>query len=128
MFAFNSDSLVPVITVQLGEPVTLTCVLPDKDLGRSIVYWFKQTAGDSLRLIVSKLKTTTPQYGSEFSESRLQLKTGKGLNSLTILRTTEDDEGMYHCGVLEWIKLQWSGTYLIVKGNDVLQMFTVVEI
>ncbi|XP_067374743.1 uncharacterized protein [Channa argus] len=60
---------------------------------------------------------TTTEYGPEFSE-RLELKTDKGFSNLTILRTIREDEGMYHCGVTEWINTKWSGTYLLVKGNS----------
>ncbi|KAM7000341.1 signal-regulatory protein beta-2-like [Tautogolabrus adspersus] len=32
--------------------------------------------------------------------------------------TTQEDEGMYHCGVFEWPKITWSGTYVSLKGNS----------
>ncbi|XP_067375599.1 uncharacterized protein [Channa argus] len=110
-------SLAPVTTVQLGEPVTFTCVFSKNALSSKALHWYKQSTGDTLKLIGSLLKMTTPEYGPEFSE-RLELKTDKNCSNLTILRTIEEDEGMYHCGVTEWINTKWSGTYLLVKGNS----------
>uniref|UniRef100_A0A7N6FF51 Ig-like domain-containing protein n=1 Tax=Anabas testudineus TaxID=64144 RepID=A0A7N6FF51_ANATE len=43
------------------------------------------------------------------------------ISTLTILRTTEEDEGMYHCAVVDsWTENHWSGTYLSLKGNLVI--------
>lgn len=117
LFSVNSDSLVPVITVQLGAPVTLTCVLPGKSAMNEALHWYKQSAGDSLKLIVTFFRMTTPEYGPEFSK-RLQVGIDKNISSLTIMRTIGEDEGMYHCGVSAWIKTEWSVTYLSVKGNN----------
>ncbi|KAG7224829.1 hypothetical protein INR49_013543 [Caranx melampygus] len=111
-------SLVPVITAQLGQPVTFTCDLFDVEIGSSQIHWYKQSAGDYLKLIVSKFKTTEPKYASEFSESRFKTNIDKRSVNLTIVRTTQEDEGLYHCAVLKWVDIEWSGTYLLVKGNS----------
>uniref|UniRef100_A0A671Y471 Ig-like domain-containing protein n=1 Tax=Sparus aurata TaxID=8175 RepID=A0A671Y471_SPAAU len=108
---------VPVTTVQLGEPVTFTCVLPLDELGGKPLYWYKQSFGDDLKLIVTFGKNINPVFGPEFSESRLDLKVEKNNSNLTILRTTEEDEGMYHCAGIDWKKHIWSGTYLALKGK-----------
>ncbi|KAK2848670.1 hypothetical protein Q5P01_008504 [Channa striata] len=108
-------SLVPVTTVQLGEPVTITCA--NKDLNTKEVHWYRQYAGDTMKLVVT-LWQTKPEHGSEFSESRMKVNLDESFCNLTILRTIAEDEGMYHCGVTEWIKTEWSGTYLLVKGNS----------
>ncbi|XP_073342501.1 uncharacterized protein [Pagrus major] len=121
-------ALVPVTTVQLGEPVTFTCLLPFKELDRERLYWYKQSVGDDLKLIVTLMKHTDPVYGPEFSASRLDLKVEKNISNLTILRTTEEDEGMYHCAFIEWTKSFWSGTYLSLKGNTQrTSTYTVVQ-
>ncbi|XP_027138692.1 uncharacterized protein LOC109138842 [Larimichthys crocea] len=109
-------TLVPVTTVQLGEPVTFTCVFTD-ELNRRF-HWYKQTAGENLKLIVSMWKNTSPVYGPDFSASRLEVKLNKNMSSLTILKTKEDDEGMYHCADVEWTKITWSATYLSLRGNS----------
>uniref|UniRef100_A0A671XXH7 Ig-like domain-containing protein n=1 Tax=Sparus aurata TaxID=8175 RepID=A0A671XXH7_SPAAU len=62
-----------------------------------------------LKLIVTFGKNINPVFGPEFSESRLDLKVEKNISNLTILRTTEEDEGMYHCAVIDWIRiLEWN--------------------
>ena len=104
-------------TVQLGEPVTFTCVLPLDELSGKRLYWYKQSVGDDLKLILTFLKHSTPVYGPEFSASRLDLKVEQDISNLTILRTTEEDEGMYHCAVMDWNDTFWSGTYLSLKGK-----------
>ncbi|XP_026212953.1 uncharacterized protein LOC113160104 [Anabas testudineus] len=120
-------SLVPVLTVQFGEPVTITCVLSDEDFSSRDIYWYKQRAGDTLKSIVTLAKKTSAEYGPEFSE-RLEVKTENYFSNLTILRTITEDEGMYHCGITEWIKTKWSGTYLLVKGNsERTSNYTVVQ-
>ncbi|XP_044219743.1 uncharacterized protein LOC122990442 [Thunnus albacares] len=121
-------TLVPVITVQLGEPANLTCASRNYDLSRINLYWYKQTAGDTLKLIVKLYGSTTPQYGPEFSPSRLNVHTDENFSNLTILTTTQEDEGMYHCAFVEWIDYEWSGTYLFVKGNtERTSNYTVVQ-
>ena len=119
-FEFLLDSLVPVTTVQLGEPVTFTCVLTLDELGSECLYWYKQSVGDDLTLIVSLMKHSTPVFEIEFSDSRFDLKVEKNISNLTILRTTEEDEGMYHCAVIDWNKNLWSGTYVTFKGKYVI--------
>ncbi|XP_035769655.1 signal-regulatory protein beta-2-like [Neolamprologus brichardi] len=120
-------ALVPVKTVQLGEPANITCALPS---GVSIggVHWYKQSVGDTLKLIVSLLKTATPQYGQETFKSRFQANYDKKFSNLTILKAVQDDEGIYHCGIIEWINPEWTGTYLLVKGNnETASDYTVVQ-
>ncbi|KAK2848668.1 hypothetical protein Q5P01_008502 [Channa striata] len=114
----RGHSLVPVTTVQLGESGTLTCTLPSKELSSRKIHWYKQISGDTLKLIVTVWKSATPEYAPEFSKSRINVTTDESFSNLTILRTIREDEGMYHCGVTEWISTEWSGTYLLVKGNS----------
>ncbi|XP_042274183.1 uncharacterized protein LOC121901456 [Thunnus maccoyii] len=122
------DSLIPVITVQPGEPATLGCTLHNHDLNTKQLYWYKQSAGDTLKLIVKLYKSTTPQYEPEFNSTRLNVHTEKNFSNLTILRTTQEDEGMYHCGITDWINAKWNGTYLLVKGNtERTSNYTVVQ-
>ncbi|XP_014901752.1 uncharacterized protein LOC106955841 [Poecilia latipinna] len=44
------------------------------------------------------------------------------------MKTTEEDEGMYHCAVIDWNKNIWQGIYLLIKGNTVVSSnYTVVQ-
>ncbi|XP_067374741.1 uncharacterized protein [Channa argus] len=116
LLLYRGHSLVPVTTVQLGEPVTFMCANKDLNLRSKEIHWYKQSPGDTLKLIVTVLQSSPKEQ--ELSESRMKVTTDKYFSNLTILRTIRNDEGMYHCGVTEWIKTEWSGTYLLVKGNS----------
>ncbi|XP_026213608.1 signal-regulatory protein beta-2-like [Anabas testudineus] len=122
-------SLVPVIMVQVNKPVTFTCVLPGEDLYGRVLYWYKQSAGDNLKLIVTVKKNLSPVYSSGFRDSQFEERLHKNISTLTILRTTEEDEGMYHCAVVDsWTENHWSGTYLSLKGNsERTSNYTVVQ-
>ncbi|XP_075336841.1 signal-regulatory protein beta-2-like [Odontesthes bonariensis] len=110
-------SLVPVVTAQLGEPVTLTCVLPDERWSIQKVQWYKQSAGDALKSIVILLMNQDRLYGPGFSASKLKTTYNERNSSLTILKMSKEDEGMYHCAAFEYTAVTWSGTYLSLKAN-----------
>ncbi|XP_063339049.1 uncharacterized protein LOC134633847 [Pelmatolapia mariae] len=107
-------TLVPVKTVQLGEPAIVTCAIP-KELSSRGVHWYKQSFGETLKLIVTVFKSTEPTFGPEFTSLKFDI--GDDFASLTILKADQDDEGIYHCANTERIGVKWSGTYLLVKGN-----------
>uniref|UniRef100_A0A3B3YVM9 Ig-like domain-containing protein n=1 Tax=Poecilia mexicana TaxID=48701 RepID=A0A3B3YVM9_9TELE len=115
--------------VQLGDPVTLKCFFPEeKKTSSSELHWYKQSAGNSLELIVKLLENTTPTYGPKYLGSRLTATYSEKISNLTIMKTTEEDEGMYHCSVIDWNKNIWQGTYLLIKGNTVVSSnYTVVQ-
>ncbi|XP_039975750.1 uncharacterized protein LOC120785257 [Xiphias gladius] len=116
LFLHHGSSLVPVITVQLGEPANFRCVSHRREISNKCLHWYKQSAGDTLKLVVT-LWQMTEKYGPGFSESRLQVNYDENFSNLTILRTIQEDEGMYHCAIRDWIDIKWSVTYLLVKGN-----------
>lgn len=57
------------------------------------------------------------QYGPGFSDKTIISAHINKISNLTILRTTEEDEGIYHCAFMDWTESTWSGTYLSIKGN-----------
>lgn len=121
MFSITLDTLVPVTSVQLGETVTIPCQLPVIETIRTEVHWYKQSAGDTLKVIWTMRESAKPEFAPEFNNSRLKVNHNKPFTNLTILKTNQEDEGIYHCGFTEWRKnTEWTGTYLLVKGNDVL--------
>uniref|UniRef100_I3IX79 Ig-like domain-containing protein n=1 Tax=Oreochromis niloticus TaxID=8128 RepID=I3IX79_ORENI len=128
-FLHQGHSLVPVKTVQLGEAATLTCALPIKEFGSITVHWYKQSPGDGLRLIVTLSKSAPPEYSPEFSRKRFNVENANNFCNLTVLKTVQKDEGIYHCGIAEWLyPIQWSETYLSVKGNTQMRSnYTVVQ-
>ncbi|XP_063339099.1 signal-regulatory protein beta-2-like [Pelmatolapia mariae] len=124
---YDAYSLVSVKTVHIGEPVTLTCALP-KGLQSGEVHWYKQNHGDTLKLIMTLFKSTPPEYGPEYSKSRFKVDNDNNFSNVTILKTVQEDEGIYHCGLTEWIRTNWSGTYLFVQGNNQKQSVVVQQL
>ncbi|XP_074503780.1 uncharacterized protein LOC141774865 [Sebastes fasciatus] len=115
-------TLVPVTTVQLGEPATFTCALPNIANTRIEIHWYKQSTRETLQLMVTLRKSAelenAPEYAPQFSESRLEVNNDNNFSNLTILRTIQEDEGLYHCEITDrWSNPEWSGTYLSLKGN-----------
>uniref|UniRef100_A0A3P8NKN3 Ig-like domain-containing protein n=1 Tax=Astatotilapia calliptera TaxID=8154 RepID=A0A3P8NKN3_ASTCA len=121
----RKNSLVPVKTVQLGQPVTLTCALP-KGLQSGEVHWYKQNHGDTLKLIMTSFKSTPAQYGPAFSRSRFEEHNDNNFSNVTILKTVQEDEGIYHCGLTEWIRTNWTlkKLFCLSKASVVVQQLT----
>ncbi|XP_072251426.1 uncharacterized protein [Leuresthes tenuis] len=121
-------SLVPVVTVQLGKPVTLTCALSDERQSTEKLQWYKQSAGDTLKTIVMLWKNLNPKYGPGFSASKVMATHNEKNSTLTIFRTREEDEGTYHCAIFAYGGDSWSGTYLSIKGNtQMMSNYIVVQ-
>lgn len=117
MFSFYLDALVPVTIVQLGKPVTFTCILP-KALVRRQIYWYKQSPGENLDMIAVIGKLVKPMYGANFSASRFQINEDEDFSNLTILETIAGDEGMYHCALMGYFNIWWSAFYLLFEGKN----------
>ncbi|XP_041846195.1 uncharacterized protein LOC121643060 [Melanotaenia boesemani] len=121
-------TLVPVVKVQQGEPVRMTCCFPEVQHRKTKVYWYKQDAGDSLTSIVMLNQNTNLAYGQKFPPSRVKAESNETCTSLTILSTIQEDEGMYHCAAIDWTTAFWSATYLSLKGNsEKTSTYTVVQ-
>lgn len=114
---YDVDTLVPVTTVPLGDPATFTCSLPAEQLNSNELHWYKQNAGQTLKLIVKLRKHAEPDYGPEFSALKVRASKNEDIRSLTILRTVQEDEGMYHCAIIDWTANSWQGTYLLLTGK-----------
>ncbi|MEQ2249206.1 hypothetical protein ILYODFUR_027062 [Ilyodon furcidens] len=121
-------TLVPVVTVELGQSVILTCAFGRKYQSNTWLYWYKQSAGDTLKLIGMLQRRIIPKYGPDFSDSRFSITYVGDSSNLTILTTAQKDEGMYHCAELDTMESMWSGTYLSIKGNSKsTSTYTVVQ-
>uniref|UniRef100_A0A3P8NL74 Ig-like domain-containing protein n=1 Tax=Astatotilapia calliptera TaxID=8154 RepID=A0A3P8NL74_ASTCA len=93
------------------------CFVSTQTLCSKAIYWYKQNIGETLKLILALYKNTPPEYGPEFSNSRFNVNNDKNFSNLMILKTIQEDEGIYHCGITEWINAEWSGTYLLRTSN-----------
>lgn len=118
LFFHIADTLAPVVTIELGEPVTLTCAFTDNFQSTTWIHWYKQNAGDTLKLIVSQQNLIKPTYGPEFSTSRFDVRNTNKMSNLTILKTVQQDEGMYHCIQTDMYGSTCSGTYLSIQGKQ----------
>ncbi|MED6252058.1 hypothetical protein ATANTOWER_006380 [Ataeniobius toweri] len=124
----QGHTLVPVVTVELGQSVTLTCAFGRKYQRNTWLYWYKQSAGDTLNLIVMLQRRIIPKYGPHFSASRFNITYVGDSSNLTIFTTVQKDEGMYHCAEKDMIESTWSGTYLSIKGySKRTSSYTVVQ-
>uniref|UniRef100_A0A3B5L0V5 Ig-like domain-containing protein n=1 Tax=Xiphophorus couchianus TaxID=32473 RepID=A0A3B5L0V5_9TELE len=90
-----------LVTVELGQSVTLTCDFTMKYQSNTWLYWYKQSPGNILTLIVKITKTITPNYGPEISPSKFNATSNEHSSSLTIFTTVHEDEGMYHCAQMD---------------------------
>lgn len=120
---YDADALVPVTTVALGDPAIFTCSFPAEKLSNNELHWYKQSEGDTLRLIVKLRKHAEPAFGPEFSGSRVIATKKKDISTLKIMRTVQEDEGMYHCAIIDWTENTWHGTYLLLKGTVKWQQY-----
>uniref|UniRef100_A0A096MF78 Ig-like domain-containing protein n=1 Tax=Poecilia formosa TaxID=48698 RepID=A0A096MF78_POEFO len=80
------------ITAHLGEEKTLTCLLPDVKDRRNKLFWYRQTAGDTLEVIVKLVTLANPEYGAGYSESRVEAVLTDKVSNLTILKAAQEDE------------------------------------
>ncbi|XP_074505350.1 uncharacterized protein LOC141775659 isoform X1 [Sebastes fasciatus] len=122
-------ALISVTTVQLGEPAIFKCFFPDSDYSNTRVKWYKQSIGDTLELMSTLMKgTANPSFEPEFPPSKCFANLSKTTSTMTILKTTPEDEAVYHCAFTTWSDDEWTGTYLSLKGNTQRSTdFTVVQ-
>uniref|UniRef100_A0A3Q3B8F9 Ig-like domain-containing protein n=1 Tax=Kryptolebias marmoratus TaxID=37003 RepID=A0A3Q3B8F9_KRYMA len=119
------NSLVPVVTVQLGDSVTFMCSFTETFQTVRWLHWYKQTTGENLKLITMIRKSTNPTFGPGISALRFNITYSPNISNLTILSTSKEDEGTYHCAHLGWIEATWTGTYLRIYNRT--SRYTVVQ-
>ncbi|KAM3612287.1 uncharacterized protein V6R79_006287 [Siganus canaliculatus] len=126
---YQGYALIPVTTVQLGEPVTFTCSYQDSEYSSTRIKWYKQKLGDSPMVITTLMKgTTKATFEKGFPSSRFEANHTTSKSTLTIWKTTEEDEAIYHCAVTTWRTDEWSGTYLSFKrSNHKTAGYTVIQ-
>ncbi|KAM9376191.1 uncharacterized protein KZ484_008789 [Pholidichthys leucotaenia] len=119
LFLHQGCSLISVTRVQLGEPVTFTCSFPDWEASNTRVKWYKQSIGDTLKLITTLMKgTTNATLEKGFSPSKFAANYSRVKSTLTIFKTVQDDEALYHCGVFTWGNDHWTGEYLSLNEKN----------
>lgn len=79
------------MTVQEGKPATLTCVV-SKGFTQWQLQWYKQNAGDILKIITSLRTHVNPTFGPGFHLSRFEITNCGNEFSLMILKTINEDK------------------------------------
>ncbi|XP_008419159.1 uncharacterized protein LOC103471756 [Poecilia reticulata] len=120
---------IPVMQVQLGEPAAFQCVLPKLKFIQKDIYWYKQSPGDTLRLLLKLTmkhqQPTISKFGKQFSGITWRINNDDKTAMLTILRTTNKDLGTYHCAIKSSaVDFEWSATNLILKGKTKSNIYT----
>uniref|UniRef100_A0A3B5KV30 Immunoglobulin V-set domain-containing protein n=1 Tax=Xiphophorus couchianus TaxID=32473 RepID=A0A3B5KV30_9TELE len=88
LFPVCSDKLkIEVKTVTAGQNVTLNCPRQTSALYRETFYWIRLVSGNWPEFL-------GPTYGPEFLGSRLTATYTEKISNLTIVKTTEGDEGI----------------------------------
>lgn len=121
--AWSMDILqpIPVMVVQLGSSVTLTCLFsPNVNL----VAWYKQTIGQKPVHMVSSYHSNPQRFYSDnfakdFTETeRLSVTGGVHINNLTISKTQPEDAATYYCVATIMNTFTFAeGTVLRLKGT-----------
>ncbi|XP_062855695.1 uncharacterized protein LOC134318688 [Trichomycterus rosablanca] len=107
---------VPVFSVKVGERVTLNCAFIDK-LDKMI--WYKQRFGEMPQKVGGSLLYNEINISPEFNQSGLKMKKTMTGISLTFLHIRKEDEGLYFCGVFNWVRNSFSnGTFISVTGDQ----------
>lgn len=114
-----SAAQISLVTVERGKPVTLQCFVKE-GFARRQLKWYKQSAGDTLQIITTIRSHVDSTFGPGFPPSRFQLLDHSNVITLTIFETTHEDEGMYHCALMDWMDVIWSTTYLSIKGKSLI--------
>ncbi|KPP57003.1 hypothetical protein Z043_125324, partial [Scleropages formosus] len=101
----------PVLAVRVGERVTLQCFCPNDDM--EYTFWLKLNVGQIPLLIATSLKfSSDAMFYNNFNSTRFQVKTGVGLNHLTISNIESSDSAMYYCGMRKDYSIVFgAGTY-----------------
>uniref|UniRef100_A0A3Q0R0Y0 Ig-like domain-containing protein n=1 Tax=Amphilophus citrinellus TaxID=61819 RepID=A0A3Q0R0Y0_AMPCI len=95
---------------------------------RKEVHWYKQSAGDTLKVIWTARGSETPEFAPEFNNSRWR----PGIFVLYITKTQQSDTGAYFCMKIGRQDLKFlKGTFLKVEagkhGNTQTSKYTVVQ-
>ncbi|KAI4901895.1 hypothetical protein NFI96_031883 [Prochilodus magdalenae] len=105
----------PLVSVSPGEAATLHCTFGEH-MSRERLVWYKYKLGQTLRQVGSVMGQVLTQ--PEFEKLGIKLEANRSSFSLTIPRTTKDDEGMYFCGKSQGSLLEFTnGTFLAVRGH-----------
>ncbi|XP_076877177.1 uncharacterized protein LOC143526585 [Brachyhypopomus gauderio] len=114
-----------VVSAMLGEAVTLTCTF-EKHLSSDRMVWYKQKSGQRFQDVGLKLANKDYIISPEFTKRGIKMEISESSISLSFSNVSNDDEGMYFCGVYLVDLIRFStGTFLAVTGHAKLNISVV---
>uniref|UniRef100_A0A8B9GTK2 Ig-like domain-containing protein n=1 Tax=Astyanax mexicanus TaxID=7994 RepID=A0A8B9GTK2_ASTMX len=113
MALYQQESLV---IVEHGESITLQCTVGKKS--SDLFLWYKERLGHAPQQVGMVGSYSDPIIFPPFHHSGFKIERTENTISLTILRATKEDEGMYFCGLsLVNVITFYNGMFLAVSGN-----------
>ncbi|KAG5853282.1 hypothetical protein ANANG_G00071450, partial [Anguilla anguilla] len=112
----QSDALV---TAQLGENVTLSCIYYLDEI--PAVSWIKQPFGQKPQLVAIIMSPTSDaMFVNQFKNSkRLSAKGTKGTSTLTVSQVELSDSATYYCAITLFNEISFgNGTTLMAMGSE----------
>ncbi|XP_076877176.1 uncharacterized protein LOC143526584 [Brachyhypopomus gauderio] len=114
-----------VVSAMLGEAVNLTCTF-EKHMSSDKMVWYKQKSGQRFQEVGLKLANKDYIILPEFNKTGIKMEISESNISLCFSNVTNDDEGMYFCGVYVVNVITFStGTFLAVTGHAELNISVV---
>ncbi|KAL6490466.1 hypothetical protein MHYP_G00008110 [Metynnis hypsauchen] len=93
--AAEIQSLRQTISADLGASVSLQCSAPEQ---MSLLYWYKQSIGKKLQLLVTVPKYGFVEFYGEFKDNpRFMVARNSGIANLSISNTISSDTAVYYC-------------------------------
>ncbi|KAL1271791.1 hypothetical protein QQF64_030807 [Cirrhinus molitorella] len=109
----------PVVSVNEGDPVVLSCFFLTKQISMSL--WYKQITGEEPRLIVSSiLHLSKNLFHNGFDSNHFDAIRGSDSFNLTIVNAVQSDSGTYYCAFSFSNIIQFgNGTRLVTEGAEI---------
>ncbi|XP_072573289.1 uncharacterized protein [Paramormyrops kingsleyae] len=107
----------PLMRVQLGDSVTLTCFCPEET---TFVAWLKQAVGQKPQLMAKAPRYVSGKFDEEYENiKRYSLQNAKGSFNITISNAEPSDSAVYYCAAVFLHEVTFgNGTFVIITGKD----------
>lgn len=110
----NQDS--GIIAAAVGKTVTLKCSCQTDTV--TFFTWYRQSLGGKPLIISTRMRhNSEASINNEYKE-RFRVKSGEGINDLTISSLVPSDSAMYYCGILEFNAIEFGeGAFIHVRES-----------
>lgn len=108
----NQDS--GIIAAAVGQTVTLKCSCQIDTI--TFFTWYRQSLGGKPLIISTRMRHNREASVNNEYKERFQVRSGEGINDLTISSLLPSDSAMYYCGILEFNAIEFGeGAFLHVR-------------